>query len=103
MPPWPDRGRDSVCPGEGRSQAFFVTQPEPTMSLFAHYAGPARAGVAAQQFELLHSRYVAMPALLWGLAIVVALLVTAAQAVPARMARQGPATAEVCECTVYGA
>ena len=73
------------------------------MSLFAHYAGPARAGVAAHEFELVHSRYVAMPALLWGVAIIAALLVTAAQVVPARMAKQAPAAAEVCECTVYGA
>jgi hypothetical protein len=86
-----------------RIAAFLVTQPEPTMSLFAHYAGPAGARAAASEFELVHTRYVAVPALLWSAAILVTLLVTVAQVVPARMAGHAPSAPEVCECIVQGA
>ncbi|MBL8326402.1 MAG: hypothetical protein JNJ89_15735 [Rubrivivax sp.] len=73
------------------------------MSLFAHYAGPRRAGVADQDFELVHARYVAMPALMWGAAMVFALLFTAVQNVPAHVAGQPPAAVGACDCTPYGA
>ncbi|MBL8323391.1 MAG: hypothetical protein JNJ89_00375 [Rubrivivax sp.] len=75
------------------------------MSLFAHFHGPARGGIGPQDLELVHARYVAMPALLWVCAGVVALLVTAVQGPAARLATQVPVT-ETCEvivCTVHGA
>lgn len=73
------------------------------MSIFAHYPGPARSGVGSQELELVQARYAAMPALVWGAAMVVAVLITVAQTVPSRLATQSPAASEPCECLVYGA
>lgn len=73
------------------------------MSIFAHHPGPARSGVEPCELELVQSRYAAMPALAWGAAMVVAVLITISQTVPSRLATQAPAATEPCECLVYGA
>lgn len=73
------------------------------MSIFAHYPGPARNGVGPRELDLVQARYAAMPALMWGAAMVVAVLITVSQSVPARLATQSPAASEPCECLVYGA
>ncbi|MBL8341320.1 MAG: hypothetical protein JNL30_07610 [Rubrivivax sp.] len=73
------------------------------MTLFAHHAGPRRPGVADRDLELVHARYVAVPALMWGAAVVLALLFTAVQTAPAHLAGQPPAVPGDCDCTVHGA
>ena len=56
------------------------------MSLFAHHAGSSLAARDVP-FDLVHARYVAMPALLWLAAIAVVLLATALQAPPSQLSR----------------
>lgn len=60
------------------------------MSHFAHYPRPPSAQGASQDFELVQARYVAMPALLWAAAMFAALLVTAVQEPPSRVAQPEP-------------
>lgn len=59
------------------------------MSVFAHY--PLPAGVDRPAFPLVEPRFVAMPALLWAIAMAAALVVTAVQERPPQLARPAPA------------
>ena len=69
------------------------------MSRFAHHAS---AHAVEAGFELVQTRYVAVPALLWGLAIVVVIAVTAVRPTPAQDAGQA-LLAEPAATTAYGA
>lgn len=71
------------------------------MSLLAHPAEPAHP-VLDPSFELVHERYVAVPALMWLAAICVVMLVTMAQSEPARLAGRTP-VAESGDCFSHGA
>lgn len=58
------------------------------MSRFAHHAA---AHPAAEDFALVQTRYVAVPALLWGLAMVCAIVFTIAQGAAADAAQRDAA------------
>ena len=69
------------------------------MSRFAHHAA---AHPAAEDFALVQTRYVAVPALLWGLAMVLAIVFTIAQSAPADAAAREAAVDDG-SITAYGA
>jgi hypothetical protein len=73
------------------------------MTLFAHFPGRARSGVSRQDFDLVHPRYVLVPALMWTAAMAAVLVITATQVASSNFATQAPLTAEPCECYAYGA
>lgn len=69
------------------------------MSRFAHHAS---THASRAEFELLQDRYIAVPALLWGLAMLVAIAVTPLQGASADATAQ-PLTIEDSTNTPYGA
>jgi hypothetical protein len=69
------------------------------MSLFAHHAA---THPAPQDFALVQTRYLAVPALLWGLAMIVAIVFTIAQGAAADAALRGAAVDDG-SISAYGA
>ena len=72
------------------------------MNRFAHHASSAAAAIGEEEFALVQHRYVAAPALMWAVAMLAVLMLTALPPLHEQVAR--PALAgEVCECLVQGA
>jgi hypothetical protein len=74
------------------------------MTLFAHFTGPARGGVRAQDDEHLQARHLLLPALLWGAAMAAVLVIaTGTRGEPPRSATNSPVPAEPSDLISHGA